>query len=138
VNKGEILAFLMANPTCHLATVEGNKPHVRAMVIYRADENGIIFQSWTVKDVFKQLSENPEVELCFNNYQDRIQIRVSGTAELLEDIELKKEILAERPYLKQWVGELGYEAVAVYILMKPLATAWTREVNFAPKDYIAL
>jgi uncharacterized pyridoxamine 5'-phosphate oxidase family protein len=138
VNKGEILAFMTANPTCHLATVEGNKPRVRAMVIYRADENGIIFQSWTLKDVFKQLSENAAVELCFNNYQDRIQVRISGTAELLEDMELKKEVLAERQYLKKWVEEVGDDAVSIYRLTKPVATVWTRAVNFAPKDYIQL
>ena len=76
MDKGEILAFMTANPTCYLATVEGNRPHVRAMIIYRADESGIIFQSWTAKDVFKQLCDNPAVELCFNNYKEGIQIRV--------------------------------------------------------------
>jgi uncharacterized pyridoxamine 5'-phosphate oxidase family protein len=29
MNKNEIFSFLNANPVFHLATVEGNKPHVR-------------------------------------------------------------------------------------------------------------
>ncbi|GAI55006.1 unnamed protein product, partial [marine sediment metagenome] len=100
MNKSEVLAFLNANPDCHLATVEGNKPHVRAIGIWRADENGIILQTSTVKDLYKQLSENPNVELCFNNYQDGIQVRVSGTLEPVDDVELKKEIITKRPFLK--------------------------------------
>jgi len=89
MNKAEILAFLNANHTCHLATVEGNKPHVRAIGIYRADENGIIFHTEKAKDLYKQLSKNRNVELCFNNYKDRIQVRVSGTVEPVDDMELK-------------------------------------------------
>ena len=41
MNKEEILAYISANPTCYIATVEGNKPHLRVITIYRADEDGI-------------------------------------------------------------------------------------------------
>ena len=138
MNKSEILAFLNANRSCHLATVEGNKPHVRGMGICKVDENGIILQTTKVKDLDKQLSGNPNVELCFNNYQDNIQIRVSGTVELVDDTELKKEIIAKRQFLKPLVEKEGYEVVAVYRLEKGVATVWTRETNFAPKAYIKL
>jgi pyridoxamine 5'-phosphate oxidase len=138
MNKNEILAFLNANRDCYLATVEGNKPHVRAIGIYRADENGIIIQTNTVKDLYKQLSANPNVELCFYNPKDGIQIRVSGTVEPLEDMELKKEILAKRQFLKPLVEKEGYEVMAVYRLKKAVATVWTSAVNLAPKTYIQL
>jgi pyridoxamine 5'-phosphate oxidase len=138
MNKAEILAFLNANPDCHLATVEGNKPHVRGIGIYRADENGVIFETSTVKDLYKQLSENPNVELCFNNYKDRIQVRVSGIAEAVDDLELKKEIVAERRFLKPRVEKGGYGAIAVYRVKKGVAHVWTMEVNLAPKTYIQL
>jgi len=138
MNKSEILAFLEANPSCHLATVEENKPHVRGIGIIKADENGIIFQSYTIKDIHKQLSENPNVELCFNNSREGIQIRVSGTVELVEDIELKKGIVAKRQFLKPLVEKEGYEIVTVYRLKKGIATVWTFATNFAPKTYIEL
>ncbi len=138
MNKSEVLAFLNANPDCHLATVEGNKPHVRAIGIWRADENGIILQTSTVKDLYKQLSENPNVELCFNNYQDGIQVRVSGTLEPVDDVELKKEIIAKRPFLKPLIEKEGYEVVVIYSLKKGNATVWTFATNFAPKTYIQL
>ena len=90
MNKNEVFDFLNANPVFHLATVEGNKPHVRGMLMYRADENGIIFHTGKMKDLHKQLTKNPNVEIGFNNnsFENLIQIRVSGTVELIEDLEL--------------------------------------------------
>jgi pyridoxamine 5'-phosphate oxidase len=137
MNKSEILAFLNANPSCHLATVEGNKPHVRGILIHRADEGGIIIETGTFKDVYKQLSANPNVELCFNNYQQGIQVRVSGAVEAVDDVKLKDEIIAQRPFLKQRIAEGGYEAMAVYRL-KGVAHVWTSKTGFGPKTYIQL
>jgi len=137
MNKSEILAFLNANPSCHLATVEGNKPHVRGMRIYKADENGIILQTAKMKDLHKQLSENPNVELCFNNYKDNIQIRVSGTVELVEDMDLKNEIIAKRQFLKPRIEKEGYE-LAIYRLERGVAIVWTFETDLVPKTYIKL
>ncbi len=138
MNKNEVLAFLNANRTSYLATVEGDKPHVRGMGIHKADEDGIILQAYTTKDVHKQLLKNPNVELCFNNFKDGIQIRVSGTVEFVEDRALKDEVLAKRPFLKPLVEKEGYDIVTIYRLRKGLATVWTRETNFTPKTYIEL
>jgi pyridoxamine 5'-phosphate oxidase len=137
MDKAEIITFLNDNPSCHLATVEGGKPHVRGILIHRADENGIIIETATFKDVYKQLSANPNVELCFNNYQQGIQVRVSGAVEQLDDRQLKDEIIAQRPFLKQRVAEGGYEAMVVYRL-KGVAHVWTVETDSEPKSYIQL
>lgn len=137
MNKSEILAFLNANPTCYLATVEGNKPRVRAMGMVKAEENGIIIETGTFKDVYKQMLANPNVELCFFNAKDGIQIRVSGAVEPVDDIELKKEIVVQRPFLKQRVEEGGYEAMGVFRL-KGVAYVWTFQTGFGPKTYVQL
>ena len=136
MNKAEVLAFLNANPTCHLATVEGNAPRVRAMGIYKANENGILIQTWKSKDVSKQLSKNPNIELCFNNYQAGIQVRVRGVVEPVEDAAMKKQVLVDRPFLKRF-AEMGQE-IALYRLKKGLAHVWTIQANFEPKTYIEL
>ncbi|NOZ63533.1 MAG: pyridoxamine 5'-phosphate oxidase family protein [Caldiserica bacterium] len=138
MNKSEIFSFLNANPMFHLATVEGNKPHVRAMLLYRADEDGIVFHTGTMKDVNRQLLANPEVELCFNNYQTNVQIRVSGTVKLLDDLNFKKEVVENRAFLKPWIEERGYGMLAVYRIKNGTATIWTMETNFAPKEFIKL
>jgi pyridoxamine 5'-phosphate oxidase len=137
MNKSEILAFLEANPSCYLATVEGNKPHVRGIRIFKADENGIIFQTSKTKDLHKQLSENPNAELCFYSRTEGIQIRVSGTVEVVEDADLDNEIIAKRSFLKSAIENEGYELV-VYRLKKAVATIWTLQTNLVPKTYTEL
>ena len=86
MNKDEILDFLNSNPVFHLATIEGDKPRVRGMLMYRADENGIVFHTGKMRDLHKQLTENPNVEMSFNNGSDKdlIQVRISGTVELVD------------------------------------------------------
>jgi uncharacterized pyridoxamine 5'-phosphate oxidase family protein len=140
MNKKEIFGFLNANPAFHLATVEGGKPHVRGMYLYRADENGILFHTGKMKDLHRQLSGNPHVEMSFNNgkFDDLIQVRVSGTVELVEDLELKKEIVEKRPFLKPWVEQSGYDPLAVYCLKNGKATIWTFKTNIAPKEFVDL
>lgn len=138
MDKKEILEFLNANPVCFLATAEGSQPHVRGMLMYRADENGIIFSSGTMKDLYKQIKENPQVELCFFSQKDNTQIRVSGSAKLVDDLEFKKEIVNNRDFLKPWVEERGYEMLSVFRIENCQATVWTIEANFAPKSWIKL
>lgn len=140
MNKNEIFSFLNANPAFHLATVEGNKPHVRGILLYRADETGIVFHTGKMKDLHRQLTENPHVEMCFSNgkFEDLVQIRVSGIVELMENMELKKEIVQKREFLKPWVERDGYGLLAVYRMRKGAATIWTMKTNFAPKEFVEL
>ncbi len=140
MTKKEIFDFLNANPVFHLATVEGNKPRVRGMLMYWADEKGIIFHTGKMKDLHKQLTENPNVELSFNNgnIENLIQIRVSGTVELVEDIELKKEIVQKREFLKPFVEKAGYGPLAVYRLKNGTATVWAMKTNLEPKKSVNL
>ena len=137
MDKAEIIDFMNATHNCYFATVEGNKPHVRGIGIVKADEDGIIIQTGTYKDLYKQLSANPNVELCFHDNKQGIQVRVSGAVELLDDLEMKEEIVAERKFLKPIVEKEGYEAIVVYRL-KGVATVWTFKTNLDPKTYIQL
>lgn len=140
MDKNKVFEVLNANPVFYLATVEKNKPHVRGLLLYKADENGIIFHTGKMKDLHKQLTENPQVEMCFNNgnFEALIQIRISGTVEIVEDLELKKEIVQRREFLKPWVDQMGYDILAVYNLKNGIAAAWTMETNFAPKEFVNL
>jgi len=136
VDKKEILEFLNANRTSHLATVEEGAPRVRAIGIVKADEDGILFQTWRDKDLGKQLEQNSEVEFCFNNYQERIQLRVRGRVEPVEDTTVTKKFLEQRPNFQKLVDE-GRELV-LYSLKNGLAHIWTFEKNFEPKDFVSL
>jgi uncharacterized pyridoxamine 5'-phosphate oxidase family protein len=124
MKKEEVFEFIRKNPVFALATAQDNKPHVRHMMLYRADEDGIIFNTGENKDVRRQLQANPQVELCFYSPDQQLQIRIEGTVEVLEDIELKKQVVEDFPFLKEWVDREGYEVLIVYCLK--------------PKEYIQL
>lgn len=140
MNKSEIFEFLNANPVFHLATIEGNMPRVRGMLLYRADEGGIIFHTGKMRDLHKQLAENNQVEMSFNNGSDEdlVQVRISGRVELVEDIELKKEIVLNRDFLKPLVKRFGYDFLAVYSMKKGVAAIWKMKTNLDPKIYVEL
>jgi len=138
MTKEEILKLINANVSCHLATAEGNQPHVRGMMAYRADEKGIIFHTGNMKDLFRQVSGNPLVEACFFDPKTNTQVRVKGKAIILNDDDLKREIVAARPFLKPWVDKMGLDMLVVFRVTDCVACAWTFDNNFAPKEYIKI
>lgn len=140
MTQQEVFEFINKNMACNLATCVDNKPHTRWMWMYRADEKGIIFHTGTVRDVYKQLKVNPNVELCFYNQdpQNMIQIRVSGIAIPENDIKLKEEIISNRPFLKPVVAKHGVEIIGVFRVQKMVATVWSMAKNLEPKEIISI
>jgi pyridoxamine 5'-phosphate oxidase len=139
LTRDEILAFINRNPACHLATAETNgQPHVRGMLMYRADDNGILFHTGDFKDVWKQVMNNSKVEVCFNDPKTGTQVRVTGLAQSVEDVNLKEEIVKARPFLKSWVEKKGYKPLKVMRLTGCRANVWTFDKNFEPKEYVEL
>lgn len=138
MKKEELFKLMNENPAFHLATVEGNQPRVRGMLLYRADENGIIFHTASTKDVYKQMMENPKVELCFQ--ANGLQIRVTGEMELIEDEALKEEIMnhPSRAFLQAW-KEMGIDhLLSIFRMKNGTAVTWTMETNFAEKEPVKL
>ncbi|HBU70421.1 MAG TPA: pyridoxamine 5'-phosphate oxidase [Elusimicrobia bacterium] len=144
MNKTEILKLINENPAFHLATTEGDQPRCRGMFLYRADENGILFHSGTMKQLHGQILANPKVELCFNDFKNGVQVRVSGKLEIVEDNKLKDEICEHptRKFLKPWresgALENFYNTFMVYRLKGGKAVTWTMATNFAPKTEVTL
>jgi pyridoxamine 5'-phosphate oxidase len=136
MTKEEVMTFVNANPKAFVATVEGDKPHVRALGTYKADARGILMQISTVKGIYKELLANPKVELCFNSAD--AQIRVSGTAEFLEDKALKEQVVIDRPFLKGLVDQKGLDAIRVFRVANATASVWTMATNFEPREFIKL
>jgi pyridoxamine 5'-phosphate oxidase len=134
MDKKEILAFITENPMSNLATIDGKAPRVRGMETYRADENGLIFYTSKMKDVFKQIAKNPEVEVCY--FAKGTQVRVRGKMEILEDLALKKEIVSKRPFLKPFY-EKSYDGMGV-MRLKGKATTWSMQNMGATTTYVDL
>lgn len=138
MDRKEIIDFVKRNPVVYLATAEGKKPRVRGMMLYRVDEDGIIFHTGKTKDLQKQLERNPDVELCCFSQQENKQVRIAGKVEALKDEALKKEIVEKRPFLKPWIEERGLDFLTVWRIRGGVATIWTMETNLEPKEYIEL
>lgn len=137
MDKKEVLDFITKHPTAFMATVEGTKPHVRAMGTYRADENGIIMAMQTPKDVYKQLVKNPETELCY--WADGVQVRVSGRLEESTDMALKKEIVEKRTFYKPGVEKEGWGYVGAFIMKNGKAfVVDPKAPPGTPKTYVDL
>ena len=77
----KVLKFLKDAETYYLATVEGDQPRVRPFGTVHVFEGKLYIQTGKVKDVSKQLHQNPKSEICaFKNGE---WLRVSG--KLIED-----------------------------------------------------
>ena len=133
MTRNEIIQFLNQNPVCHLATLENGRPRVRGMFMYRADEKGILFHTGAGKSLPWQVQAGAPVEVCFNSPD--VQVRVSGMVERVEDPELKKEIVAARPFMQPWVEKHGLGLLVVFRIVQCEAAVWTMQTNFEPTVY---
>ena len=136
--KEEMYKLMNQNPAFHLATMDNDQPRVRGMLLFRADEEGIIFHTASTKDVFAQIMKNPKVELCFQGQGS--QIRVSGVLEQVNDEALEDEIYnhPSRKFLQAW-KENGIDSLLrIFILKNGTAVEWTMETNFEPKNPVQL
>lgn len=139
MDKKEIMAFITANPTGFLATTDGKKPHVRPFGIFRADENGIIYYTQNVKDVYKQMAKYPDIEVCY--FANKIVLRVTGTVKWLEDMALKKDLVDKRPFLKPQIEANGWDYLTPFTLKNAKATVLDMNQGSkpgAPKTWIDL
>lgn len=122
----EYTDFANENPTCYLSTAEGDQPRVRAMGMWYADETGFWFQAQSVKALYKQIQENDKVEVYFNTPKFSRVMRVSGKMKIIEDMEIKKKCLEERPFLKTMgITEPDDPLLAVFHLYTGEAFFWT-------------
>lgn len=145
MTRQDIFDLMNGNPAFFMATLEGDQPRVRGLLLYKADESGIVFHTGTMKDLYKQVVAHPKVELCFVDFNRNIQVRVKGELEIVDDNNLKDEI-AEHPsrqFLKPWKegGSLQdfYNNFAVFRLSNGTAITWTMGTNFVyPKEEIKL
>lgn len=144
MNKDEIYAMMNSNIVFFLATLDADAPRVRGMMLYRADRDGIVFHTGTMKDIYRQVRANPAAELCFWDARQNLQVRVSGQLEIVDDTALKEEIAAHpsRGFVKEWKDSVGteefYKTFVVMRMTGGKAKTWTMASNFDSATPIAL
>lgn len=95
----KVLKFLKDAETYYLATVEGDQPRVRPFGTAHVFEGKLYIQTGKVKDVSKQLHQNPKAEIC--TFKNGEWLRVSG--KLIEDDrnEARQSMLDAYPSLQK-------------------------------------
>ena len=142
MTKEELFNMMNEHPVMYVATNENGQPHVRAILMFKADADGIVFHTGVTKDLYRQLVADPRSEVCFSC--GKYQVRVEGRFELVEEMALKEEIVnhPSRKFLKPWREQQGDEAffgfLKVFRMQHGKAHVWCMEDNFKPKEYIEL
>ena len=134
----ECTDFANENPICFLATSEEDQPRVRALGFWFADESGFYFQTGAMKDLYHQLKKNPNTEVCFFRQGPLAgaMLRVSGKVEFLEDPELKKKVIEERPFLREFGMTVGSPDLIIFRIPHGKAHFWSMKSNLKPKEII--
>jgi pyridoxamine 5'-phosphate oxidase len=137
-NLQDCIKFANDNPICYLATAEEDQPRVRALGFWFADETGFYFQTTTFKEFPHQIEKNPKIEICFYKHEGMIgtMIRISGEAEFLDDYELRKKAMNDRPFLKSFGLTVDSCKMVIFRIAHGKAHFWTMDKNLAPKEYI--
>lgn len=122
----KVLKFLKDAETYYLATVEGNQPRVRPFGTAHVFEGKLYIQTGKVKDVSKQLHQNPKAEICaFKNGE---WLRVSG--KLIEDDrnEARQSMLDAYPSLqKMYKADDGNTEVFYFEEATAIFSSFTHE-----------
>jgi len=93
----KVYDFLKECGTYFIATMDGDQPRVRAFGTIDLFEDKLYIQTGKKKDVARQLSINPKVEIC--TFRGGEWLRITCTLILDERLEPQKHMLEAYPQL---------------------------------------
>ena len=96
-----------------LATIDGDQPRLRPVSPVRVDGFTIYVANLRSYHKTKELEANPRVEICYLD-DDHNQVRITGTAEVIEDDELLEQIWKENNLLRQYFDTVQDPNLLVY------------------------
>ncbi len=118
----EIFKFLKECGTYYIATEDGDQPRVRPFGTIAVFENHLYIQTGKVKDVYKQIEKNNNVEICA--FKDGRWLRLSGKLVVDDRVEAKKDMLDHYPELRNMYDE-NDDNTAVLYFEEPNATIYS-------------
>ena len=108
----ETYEFLKNSKTYYLATIDGDKPRVRPFGTVNIFENKLYIQTGKNKDVYKQIENNSNVEICAFDLGK--WIRVEGKLVADDRVEAKKAMLDNYPELRNMYDENDDNTIVLY------------------------
>lgn len=119
-----------------LASIDGNQPRVRPVSPVRTDGFTVFVANLRGYHKTGELAANPRVELCYLD-DSHDQVRITGTAEVLEDHELLQEIWDANPLLRNYLGSIDNPDLIVYRIVARrvrFMREWALEYHEVPVD----
>ena len=99
----------------YLATVNGDKPKVRPLGFHLLFEDKIYFGVGTFKEVWKQIQENPKIEIVALAPEKDKFIRYYGNATADDNPELVEKCFEIMPEIAEIYKENGWEMGIFYL-----------------------
>ena len=109
----ETLEFLESAGVYYLATSKGNIPYVRPFGTINLYNNKLYIQTGKVKNCFKEMVENPNIEI--SAFKDGKWIRISAKVVVDDSFEAKKSMLDKYPNLRAMYNENDGNTVVLYL-----------------------
>ncbi|MBS6647104.1 MAG: pyridoxamine 5'-phosphate oxidase family protein [Clostridiaceae bacterium] len=94
----EVYDFLKKCNTYFLATMDGDQPRVRPFGTIHLFEEKLYIQTGKVKDVSKQMIENPKIEICAFDGKEWLRIQAAAVED--DRVEARISMLDAYPNLK--------------------------------------
>lgn len=96
-----------------LATDDGGQPRVRPVSPVRTDGFTVYVANLRRYGKTAELAANPRAELCYVD-DGHNQVRITATAEVLEDPVLRREIWDANPLLRAYLRDIDNPELIVY------------------------
>ncbi len=108
-----------------LATVDGDQPRLRPVSPVKTDGFTVYVANLRFYHKTVEIESNPRVELCYVDAGHN-QVRITGTAEVVTDAGLLKEIWDANPLLQQYLGNVDNPDLIVYSI-RPSRVRYMKE-----------
>ena len=109
----EVYEFLKEAKTYYLATIDNDKPRVRPFGTVNIFENKLYIQTGKSKEVYKQIENNNNVEICA--FDKGKWIRIEGKLIADDRVEAKKSMLDNYPELRGMYNENDDNTIVLYL-----------------------
>ena len=112
-NTAKVCEFLDKAKVFYFLTTDGDQPKGRPFGFHMLVEDKLYFGCGTFKKVFKQLSENPKVEVLAVNGGEFL--RYDGEAVIVKDDELLQKVREVMPQIMALYDKHGWEMGLFYL-----------------------
>lgn len=118
-------ATMARSPFPMLASVDGLRPRLRPVSPVAVQGFTIFVASLRSSHKTLELEENPYVELCYLD-EGHDQVRIEGTAELVDDKAVRQGIWDTNPLLRSFLGSIDNPEFMLYKI-RPERVRFMRE-----------